>query len=75
MREGLVLVLVNSGGVFMFGGVKIHAQLLSMGDLAKVTPVMPQNYLGIRLLKSMLKPEDLYLRNAFYCFYKSTNLS
>lgn len=46
-----------------------------MGDLTKVTLVMPQNCLGIRLLKSMLKPEDLYLRNAFYCFYKSTNLS
>ena len=42
MKEGLVLVLVNSGGFFMFEGVKIHAQLLRTGDLAKVIPVMPR---------------------------------
>lgn len=52
----------------MFEGVKIHAQLLRMGNLAKVIPVMPQGYLGIQLLKSMLKPEDPYLRNVFNVF-------
>lgn len=43
----------------MFEGVKIHGQLLRMGDLAKVIPVMPQDCLGIQLSKSMLKTEDL----------------
>lgn len=36
-----------------------------MEDVAKVIPVIPQDYLGIRLLKSMLKLEDLYLRNVY----------
>jgi len=75
MREGLVLVLVNRGGVFTFEGEKNHAQLLRLGDLAKVVPVVPQDYLGIQLLKYMLKPEDLYLRKGFCGFCKSVNLS
>lgn len=75
MREGLALVLVNSGRIFMFEGEEIHTQLLRMGDLAKVVLVTPQGYLGIQLLKSMLKPEDLYVRNVCYGFYKSMNLS
>lgn len=61
MREGLVLLLVNS--IFlMFEGVKIHAPLLRMGDLAKVIPVMPQASLGIQLLMFMLKAKKLCQR-------------
>lgn len=72
MREGLVLLLVNS--IFlMFEGVKIHALLLRMGDLAKVIPVMPQASLGIQLLMFMLKAKKLCQRKPrnvwFFCLF------
>lgn len=50
-------------------------QLLRVGDLANIVLVMPQGYLGIQLMKSMLTAKDPCLRIAFYGFYKSMNLS
>lgn len=49
----------------MFEGVKIHVQLLRVGDLANIVLVMPQGYLGIQLMKSVLTTTDPHLRNAF----------